>query len=319
MANTNYDNIILGSGIAGLTIFYYLAESTRTRNLVITNNIASQTNTKFPLGPRFLHQSKDTEALLRRLGFSTKTKEIFIGYKIGDDVRNYASDEFRQQYAMKSRGTSKVEGSFLSGGKPNFTAYDVSQVAIGKSLLNKCLEIAKTSERNNIVINDIKNINFKKIVTDKSVYYADNIISTIPLGALLKIVSDQSMKFSLSGSASEVVHFFLTNDKGKDVFDYIYSVSDVWYRKTYAPELDKWVYETHEPEEFQKVYADKILDKLSLRTQITKSLNLKELGNVKLVGRYAQMNHSIKTENIIHWAHNYTRKFSGKKKNEKPV
>lgn len=314
MGNPNYDNCILGSGIAGLTVFYYLAESTKTRNLVITNNIASQTNTKFPLGPRFLHQNKDTEALLRRLGFSTKTKEIFIGYKDGDDVRNYASPGFIERYAIKSRGTTKSENSFLSGGgKPGFTAYEVSQIALGKSLLNKCLEIADKSDRNDIIINDIKNINHKRIVTNKNVYYADNIVSTIPLAALLNVVSDQSVRFKLSSSVAEIVHFFLTSDKGKDVFDYIYSVSDVWYRKTYVPEMDKWVYETHEPEAFMLAHGDRVLDRISIRSQITQSMNLKELGSIKLVGRYAQLNHSIKTEDIIHWAHNYTRKFNGKK------
>ena len=281
---------------------------------MITNNIASQTNTKFPLGPRFLHQNKDTEALLRRLGFSTKTKEIFIGYKDGDDVRNYASEGFIERYAVKSRGTTKSENSFLSGGgKSSFTAYEVSQIAIGKSLLTKCLEIADKSDRNEIVIDDIKNINHKRIVTNKNVYYADNIVSTIPLAALLNVVSDGSVRFKLTSSNAEIVHFFLSSDKGKDVFDYIYSVSDVWYRKTYVPEMDKWVYETHEPEAFIGVYSDKILDKISIRSQITQSMNLKDLGSIKLVGRYAQLNHSIKTEDVIHWAHNYTRKFNGKK------
>lgn len=319
MANPNYDNVILGSGIAGLTVFYYLAESTKTRNLVITNNIASQTNTRFPLGPRFLHQNKDTEALLRRLGFSTKTKEIFIGYKNGDDVRNYADDGFIEQYAIKSRGTTKSENSFLSGGgKPGFTAYEVSQVALGKSLLNKCLEIADQSERNSIVINDIKNINHKKITTNKNVYYADNIVSTIPLAALLNVVSDTSVRFRLTSSNAEIVHFFLTRDNGKDVFDYVYSISDVWYRKTYVPEIDKWVYETKNPEAFMAIYAEWVLDRISIKSQIAKSMNLKELGSIRLVGRYAQLNHSIKTEDVIHWAHNYTRKFNGKK-NEKTV
>jgi hypothetical protein len=314
MGNPNYDNCILGSGIAGLTVFYYLAESTRTRNLVITNNIASQTNTKFPLGPRFLHQNKDTEALLRRLGFSTKTKEIFIGYKTGDEIRNYASDDFKTQYVVKSRGTTKTEGSFLSGGgKSSFTAYEISQVALGKSLLNKCLEIANTSDRNQIVINDIKSINHKKIITNKNVYYSDNIISTIPLGALLNVVSDGSVRFKLSSSGAEKVYFFLTSIKGKEQFDYVYSISDPWYRKTYVPELDSWVFETHEPEAFAAIYSPRVVDGIFTNSQITQSMNLKELGSIRLVGRYAQLNHSIKTENVIHWAHNYTRKFNGKK------
>jgi len=317
--NPNYENIILGSGIAGLTVFYYLAESTKTRNLVITNNIASQTNTRFPLGPRFLHQNKDTEALLRRLGFSTKTKEIFIGYKNGDDIRNYASDGFIEEYAIRSRGTKKSENSFLSGGgKSGFTAYEISQVALSKSLLNKCLEIAEKAERNSIVINDIKNISHKKITTNKNVYYAENIVSTIPLGSLLNVVSDASLRFKLSSPDAEVVHFFLSSERGKNIFDYIYSISDLWYRKTYVPEIDHWVYETHDPEGFMSVYGEFVIDRISIRSQITQSMNLKELGSIKLVGRYAQLNHSIKTEDVIHWAHNYTRKFNGKK-NEKTV
>lgn len=316
MSNPNYDNVILGSGIAGLTIFHYLAESTKTRNIIVTNNIASQTNTQFPLGPRFLHQSKDTEALLRKLGFSTKTREVFIGYKTNDDVRNYPSDEFVEKYALKSRGTSKVESSFLSGGgKSSFTAYEVSQVALGKSLLTKCLDIANKSDKNSIVVNNIKSISNKKIVTDKSVYYADNIVSTIPLVALANVLSNSSVTVKVS-TKPDVVHFFLVDEKGKGQFDYIYSVSDPWHRKTYVPEMDKWVYETKTPESFMAIYGAWVLASVKTATQISKSLNLKEIGHVRLVGRYAQMNHSIKTEDVIHWAHNYTRKFNVNK-NEK--
>lgn len=314
MSNNNYDNIILGGGIAGLTVFYYLAESTKTRNLVITNSIASQTNTRFPMGPRFLHQNKDTEALLRRLGFPISTKEIFIGYKMGDDIRNYASDEFKEKYVLKSRGTSKTESSFLSGGgKSSFTSYEVSQVALGSSLLKRCLDISDKSDRNKIVIDEIKNISYKKITTAKDIYYADNTVSTIPLIALTKMLSNSSMTVKVS-TIPELVYFFLVNENGKSQFDYIYSVSDPWYRKTYAPELDKWVYETKDPEGFMSIYNEWIVDRMKASTQIAASMNFKELGNIKLVGRFAQMNHSLKTEDVIHWAHNYTRKFNGKNK-----
>lgn len=316
MGNPNYDNCILGSGIAGLTVFYYLAESTRTRNLVITKNIASQTNTNFPLGPRFLHQSKDTEALLRRLGFSTKTREVFIGYKIEDEVRNFATDEFKQKYAVKAHGSTSSEGSYLTGGgKSSFTAFEVSQVALGKSLLKRCLNIAEKSDRNNIIIDDIKNICHRKVSTNKSVYYTDNIVSTIPLPALTNLLSNTSMMLKIS-TAPEFMNFFLVNENGKSQFDYIYSVTDPWHRKTYVPEIDKWVYETKDPEAFISSYNERIVDRVRIATQISKSLKLKELGDIKLVGRYAQMNHSIKTEDVIHWAHNYTRRFNGKK-NEK--
>lgn len=317
MANPNYDNCILGSGIAGLTVFYYLAEKTRTRNLLITNNLSSQTSASFPLGPRLLHNSKDTEALLRRLGFSTTTREVFVGYKTGSEIRNFASDEFKQAYALKSRKTSKVESSFLSDGKSNFAAFDVSQVTLGKALLSKCISISENNNLSDIIVTNIKSVDHKKIATDKSNFYADNIISTIPLNALTKLLSNGSMTLKIS-TAPDEVSFFLVDEKGAGQFNYIYSITDPWYRKTYAPEMDKWVYETKTPVEFVLLYSEKIIDKVKVASQIASSRNLKELGNIKLVGRYAQMNHSIKTEDVIHWAHNYTRKFQGKK-NEKAV
>lgn len=313
--NPNFTNCILGSGIAGLTVFYYLAESTKTRNLVITNSIASQTNAKFPLGPRFLHQNKDTEALLRRLGFSTKTKEIFIGYKIGEDIRNFASDEFKEKYAVKAHSSSTIEGSHLTGGgKSSFTAYEVSQVALAKSLLKRCLDIADKSESNNIIIDEIKSISHRRILTKKGEYFADNIISTIPLPALTKLLSNSSMTVKIS-TTPDFMNFFLVDEKGRGQFDYIYSVTDPWHRKTYVPEIDKWVYETKTPEPFMAIYGEWVIGAIKTPTQISKSLNLKELGNIRLVGRYGQMNHSIKTEDVIRWAHNYTRKFGKQHEN----
>lgn len=286
---------------------------------MITNNIVSQTNAKFPLGPRFLHNNKDTEALLRRLGFSTKTREVFIGYKVGDDVRNFASDDFKEKYAVKAHGANSTESSHLTGGgKSSFTAFEISQVALGKSLLKRCLDIAEKSDRNDIIIDDIRNISHRKISTSKTVYYGDNIVSTIPLPALSRLLSNASMTVKISTSP-EIMNFFLIDEKGKSQFDYIYSVTDPWHRKTYVPEIDKWVYETKTPEAFVEIYGGQIIDRIKIATQISRSLKLKELGDIKLVGRYAQMNHSIKTEDVVHWAHNYTRKFNGglhRKKND---
>ncbi len=307
--NPNYDNIILGSGIAGLIIFYYLAEDAKTTNIILTNDIGGQISSKFPLGPRYLHYNKDTEILLKRLGFDVKTKEIFIGYKTGSEIRNYPTEEFKELYCIKSRNTKNIESSFLSGGgKSNFTAFTTSQTALGKSLVNRCLKIAEKSKNNSISIENVINISFKKINTDKNIYYSNNIISTIPLNSLLKIMSNSSMSINISAKP-ESISFFLVDDREKSPFDYIYSVSDIWHRKTYIPELKKWVYETRNEKEFEKECKYDIIDKKTLNTQITNSLNLKEIANIKLVGRYAQMNHSIKTEDVIKWAYNYTRKF----------
>ncbi len=314
MGNPNFTNCILGGGIAGLTVFYYLAENTKTRNLLITNSVVSQTNASFPLGPRFLHQNKDTEALLKRLGFSTATREVFIGYKINDEIRNFATDEFKEKYSIKAHNTKSESSHLTGGGKSSFTAYEVSQNEVSQFLLKKCLDISNKSDDNNIVIDEIKNISHRRILTKKNEYYSDNIVSTIPLLALTKMLSNSSVSLRIS-TIPDFVTFFIVNENGKGQFDYVYSVTDSWYRKTYVPEIDKWVYETKTPESFIANYNKKIIDKIKIPSQISKSLNFKELGNIKLVGRYAQMNHSIKTEDVIHWAHNYTRKFNKNEKN----
>lgn len=314
MENLNYDNIILGSGIAGLTIFYYLAKLTKTRNLVITNNLASQITSKFQLGPRFLHFDKDTEALLRRLKLPTTTREIFVGYKKDNDVRNFLDDDFKKKYAAKARGTNKTEESFLTSGKSSFTAFTISQVELAKKIYDKCVDISKKSEHNKIVVDNIVSIDFKKITTKNNAYYSGNIISTIPLPALLKVISNFSISFKIE-AVPEEVSFYLTSCSEKESFDYVYSIDDSWYRKSYDLALNKWVYEVRpkETEKFENEYAGKILDRVTIKSQITNSLNLKELGRIKLVGRYAQLNHSIKTEDIVKWAYNYTHVFQKKK------
>jgi hypothetical protein len=124
----------------------------------------------------------------------------------------------------------------------------------------------------------------------------------------LGILSNSSVTIS-TAAKPETVSFLLVDDPEKSQFDYVYSVEDSWYRKTFVPEMKKWVYETKNEKEFIDNCNYNIIDKIALKTQITNSLNLKELGNIRLVGRYAQMNHSVKTEDIINWAYNYTRKF----------
>lgn len=297
MGNPNYDNAILGAGIAGLITFYYLAETTHTRNLLITKSLESQTNTRFQLGPRFLRYSKDTEALLRRLGLPITTKEVFIGWEEGGELRNYPS------YAHIQDVT-------------NFTAFEVSQVFLAKALLEKCLQISKDSQKNHVIIDEIKSINYKKIITKKNEYYSNHIVSTIPLNSLTNLLSNSSKTIKISTKTKDV-YFFLVDEKEKGQFDYIYTTQHEhpWYRKTYIPEEEKWVYETDKVEPFIAIYSEWVVGKgIKVSYDLNTNLSIKELGtNINLVGRYGQMNQNIRTEDVIHWAHNYSRKFKNGK------
>jgi len=296
MGNPNYDNAILGAGITGLIAFYYLAENTHTRNLLITKSLESQTNTRFQLGPRFLRYSKDTEALLRRLKLSVTTKEVFVGWEEGGEIRNYPSSAHIQDVS-------------------NFTAFEVSQVRLAKELLEKCLQISKESQKNHVIVDEIKSINYKKITTKKDSYYANHIVSTIPLSSLTNLLSDSSKTIKVSTKTKDT-YFFLVDEKEKGNFDYIYTTphEHPWYRKTYISEEKKWVYETNEVEKFVVIYGEWIIGKgIKVSCDQSNGLNIKELGtNINLIGKYSQMNQNIKTEDVIRWAYNYTKKFKKK-------
>lgn len=297
MGNPNYDNAVLGAGITGLITFYYLAETTNTRNILITKSLESQTNTRFQLGPRFLRYNRDTEALLKRLGLPTTTKEIFIGWETeAGEVRNYPEfDDIREK-------TEDIN---------TFTVFTISQTTLSKALLEKCLKISKESQKNHVIIDEIKNINYKKITTKKNVYYANHIISTIPLGSLTGLLSTSSMTIKISSSQKDT-YFFLVDEKEKGYFDYVYgSEKNPWFRKTFIPEEKKWVYETDKAETFCSIFSEWIVGKgIKISQDLNNHSKIKELGNnINLVGRYGQMNHNIRTEDIIHWAYNYTRKF----------
>lgn len=292
MGNPNYDNCILGAGIAGLITFYYLAETTHTRNLLITKSFESQTNTKFQLGPRFLRYNKDTETLLKKLGLPIITREVFVGAETKESQRIYTGDQDSN----------------------NFTVFTTSQIALSKLLLEKCLQISKDSQKNHVIIDEVKSINHKKITTKKDSYYTNHIISTIPLSSLTNILSNSSMAIRITAKKMDI-YFFLVNEENKSQFDYVYNmINNAWYRKTYLPELKKWVYETNKPEAFLSIYGEWITEKgIKISYDQNTNFNIKDLGeHIKLVGRYSQMNENIKTEDIIHWAYNYTRKFKKK-------
>jgi len=289
MGNPNYDNCILGAGIAGLIAFYYLTETTKTRNVLITKSLESEANTRFQLGPRFLKYSRDTEALLKRLGLSTATREIFVGWKRNGEIRN-----------CPDLHLGPVDS-------PSFTAFQITQTELAKVLLEKCVTTG-------VIIDDITSINYKKITTKKNIYFANHIISTIPLNLLTGLLSNSSMAIKISVKKDDW-YFFLVDEKEKDSFDYIYgSPTDPWYRKTYISETSQWVYETNKVEPFVAIFQEWIIGKgIKISLDQNANLNIKELGtNINLVGRYGQMNHNIRTEDVIHWAHNYTRKFKKK-------
>jgi hypothetical protein len=102
------------------------------------------------------------------------------------------------------------------------------------------------------------------------------------------------------------VCFYLIDERDSTyrLFDYVYSISDSWYRKTYIPDFNKWVYEVKEVDQFKFEKEYRFEMKVTAASQIINSLNLKEIRNIKLIGRYSQMDHSVKTENVIEAAQN---------------
>ena len=169
---------ILGGGIAGLIFAYYNKDYR-----IISPDIGGQFKNHFPLGPRYLHQTKEAKEFLKELGMPIKPMLIRIGYwHKGKFIK--PDQEFRQQYFMKSRGKDNLDGfdeTVMTGDKREFTAIQVDF----EVLIAKLRELLK----DRIIIDKIQKINLtqRKLLGEKEEYQYEKLISSIPKCFFLKM------------------------------------------------------------------------------------------------------------------------------------
>jgi len=305
------NNYIVGGGIAGLITAYY------TGYKIIDKNPMGQLNLRFLPGVRLLKDDKYAKKFVEKLNKDVKiydvlqTKEINIGYE--DEVGNYVSmsEEFKRKYSQITRGRKEYESSFLSSGESSFNVITADQADPNFFYINLFTALYQLLiVRDQIIFDKVKmiNVNMKTIDCEKtSTIQYDNLISTIRTDILETLISNWNGVYSNDYTILKK-HFYkakylAADEEYMNKYAYTYSISNIYTRKTFAPGYI--VYETVKPlKEIQLkdeyILGHKIIDKYeNVPLQLKKSLNLKSFNGIQLVGRFAEWNHSIKSNELI--------------------
>jgi len=288
--------IIIGGGVAGLIAAYYNPES-----IVIDKNPLGQLNTPFIPGPRLLKVDEYTENFLKNLGIKFHKETINIGYSTNGDTLVENNTAFKEKYSKWTRGTSKIESSFLSSGESQIEIFTDGS----NDFYNKVFQKLYDTVKNQIISATVKEINVKSkvIKTDADSYVYKNLISTINLKILCKLLNIDEIVPKTTDKNFVCCSYNNKRDKElSEKYHYIYCINGIYSRKTYFENYI--VYETLIPfkDDIDNIDGNKIIGKANnLPIQIVNSIDIRNLKGIELLGRFAQWNHSIKATELIEY------------------
>lgn len=321
-------NLVIGGGPAGLTFAFLNPEF-----VVLDANPMTQIKTKHKLGPRFIQVNDDTVEFFKNYTdelMLTDTVQVGvkkIGYIRKGELLEEADDDFKKRYSQLTRGREDYEDSFLSAGKNKIEFFhfssDNSMINVHlacdqlfdrmMSVLNRRLQIVKVNVAAVSPFNSFVKLDLAREDLNIPHQY-DKLVSTIDLRKFMKIVEREAWKRYMVHNIGFLPalkvrqkHFYVTNCSVEDQmlhkenYAYVYSVDGVYTRKTiYYPFYT--VYESNHahPDTVYMIDNNYIKQKYeNLPIQIENSINITKLGNVQMLGRYAQWNHSIRFDTLF--------------------
>lgn len=279
-------NIVIGTGLAGLV----LTEILKTKGkevIALGDTMGGQMNSSFPLGPRILQHSKSVEEFLKHIGIEAEPRLFKVGYLTDEKFTDTVTEEQRQLYYLKTRGNSNINKTTMSEGKTSILGWDLNDINLVDVLYARNKDVLQhyfvhaIDPINNIINNDLK---------------YTNLFSTIPMPVLLKILGS---KVDFNSFLLKEVHFthikaYLNMFEMFD-FDYVYDVrKDSAINRITRVKENEYVIESIKELDFARILGHK-----AIKSQIVHEQKLNEYLGINLVGRYAQFDHSIKTNNII--------------------
>lgn len=310
------DHYILGGGVAGLILGWY------TGYKIIDTNPLGQLGLRFIPGVRVIKDDQYSRHFCEDVlgvGFAPLLKRQLIKVGYEDTTGEYVnlSEDFKRMYSMKTRGKYEYETSFLSSGENEFYALTLDDDGAVMDpndfyvyIFKRLFDVMKN--RNKIISAKAERIDIAKkhiTLSNKTKLKYWSLYSTIRLDQLLKICGMHPVSLGLHEEQFEIIpkHFYQTlkynvNDENGRKYNYVYSLKKDYTRKTYFK--DYIVYETtHElPFGVNEIDGNVIIDRYeNVPLQIKNSRNpiVDKFHNIKLVGRFGQWHHSIKSNEII--------------------
>lgn len=293
-------HFIIGGGISGLICSFYNPNS-----IVISKNTGGQLNNEFPLGPRLLQKNEYTKRLLDDLGLNCNVKEAKIGYSESERIfTNETNEKFRLNYYQSTRTNSSIAdipASVMSENKNVIEYYDVdlNDIVI---LLSRHVNIYNSTVTE-IDVND-KSI----LLSDGNIFTYSDLTSTVPLPLLIKISKQDNIEHDFS--CLDKTYVLAENfNNYLSSYDYIYYNDEMYNRVTSHLRDNKQMYIIEYTNkkilDIYKQCEDCGIVMVDVKTQKNAQIcnncyiNPFEKYNIKLLGRYAQWQHNIKTQDVI--------------------
>jgi len=287
---------IIGGGITGLIAIEMLKHKGYTL-IAGRGNIGGQLSGS-QMGPRILKIDRYSATLIGRLGINESEMRYFrVGYLTDGGLSRSVPEFANEMYNAKARGGVSVSES-MSAGSNEIFGVDMLKANLVQKLIK--------NNSKHIIFADVESININQhslgyILRNGQMVFDEyeDLISTINLQELAALCG---CGFFLDNMLRDV-HFYKYLERGNDVFtanldlDYIYDLSSdsAVYRMTKVGKQGR-ILESSQP---IKVLWNGKADRWCTKTQIVNELKMTGFCGIRLLGRYAQLDHSVKTNNIV--------------------
>lgn len=279
------DYIIIGGGITGLTIMECLR--LRGHNVITyTPDIGGQVKeNNIMVGPRILHNSESVRVFLKLIGLDVVPGFFEVGYiHKGDVVNNRFTIEEANNYYYKTRGNSfETNESFMSGQESSIYGYDWYKINLLDHLYKRNKKYIVNTRVDQGLFDYCQSLPAKKI-------------STISFQQLNKFFGNETnLEFG-------TIHFaaYKKEHHDYDKYSYVYDVRRDSPIKRITSVYDTFhVVEYIEGTSMEYIESTHPIAISSNKWQIKKELKIKQLNNIVLEGRYAQVDHGYKLNNAI--------------------
>lgn len=288
-------NIVIGGGLSGLLTGYL------TGATVITDSVGGQLSYSFPLGPRILHKTPDTEYLLKDLGVKAEPRIFRIGYLEDGGVYSTPPPGFRERYYKKTRGVPNPSPSSMSDGQNTIIGWDLNEISLIDTLSRR---VAHFRGRVLRVVDLVKELVVVDQIEKPRFLNYDKVYSTLPLSTTYRLIN-LICPYHMVSTGTYFLNMPL-RELGELAsyaphYDYIYAAGpEPYHRITFRWPLDEATIEigsTNYPGGylalFPRVYVPdcQLINRVGI-TSIPKT-------DIQLVGRYAEWDHGVRAHDIV--------------------
>lgn len=278
---------IFGAGINGL-VLAHIKQMQGEEVTIYSKDVGGQLSAAFLLGPRILQATSDkVYDFVKSIGINDKPTVFPVKYMKNFVITGNLTDEDKISYYRKTRGYNALTDDCLSGMKTEVIGWDMNRYDM-VGLLSKGKKIVKRDVLDKEFLEQVFN-------DEKNKYY-----STIPYNALANKVFGIPIKDSKEVREQyfykvdfESAYYMYLCDFEYHKGSYIYELKDPVIKRFTI--LDKCVIiETVKKDDGLKGFP-----KIIIPSQVTKNKCYKNIHNIELVGRYAEMDHRLLVSDVI--------------------